>query len=45
VRFTEIKATLMDDGPDGDVWLPFAETSPLGALDKYLYEHPEPSLA
>jgi hypothetical protein len=28
-------------GPDEDAWLPFAETSPLSAFDKYLDEHPE----
>ena len=32
-------------GPDEDVWLPFAETNPLSALDKYLDEHPELGLA
>jgi hypothetical protein len=32
-------------GPDEDVWLPFAETSPLSAFDKYPDEHPELGLA
>ncbi len=36
-------------GPDGvhhgDAWLPFAETSPLSAFDKYPEERPELSLA
>jgi hypothetical protein len=32
-------------GPDEDVWLPFAETNPLSAFDKYLDEHPELGLA
>ncbi len=32
-------------GPDENVWLPFAETSPLSAFDKYLDEHPELGLA
>ncbi len=32
-------------GPDEDVWLPFAETNPLSAFDKYLDDHPELGLA
>ncbi len=32
-------------GPDEDALLPFAETSPLSAFDKYLDEHPELGLA
>jgi len=33
-------------GPDDeDVWLPFAETNPLSAFDKYLDEHLELGLA